>query len=205
MTQRKRHRHSAITACAAALALTLSACSGDQSTPSSPESKTPTPTVSSSSTPHTAPVNAATPVSVQVPAAGIDSQLLHLGLRPDGSLEVPPTDPGSPASWYNKSPEPGNTGPAILLGHVNDTNNQDGVFGRLDELTIGDVITVTRADQSTVSFEVTLIEQYSKNNFPSQKVYGDTHGPEIRLITCDGYDPTTGLWGDNLVVYGRMV
>ena len=48
-------------------------------------------------------------------------------------------------------------------------------------------------------------EQYPKDNFPTQKVYGNTEGAELRLITCDGYDPETGLFDDNYVVYAELV
>lgn len=144
------------------------------------------------------------PVRVQITSIGVDSELLYLGLRSNGALEVPPADPGSPAGWYNKSPTPGEVGPAVLLGHVNDTQNDAGVFARLDELKDGDAIEVTREDQSVATFVVTSTEKYSKDDFPTQKVYGNTETPEIRLITCDGYDPNSGLWGENLVVYGKM-
>lgn len=147
--------------------------------------------------------HSAAPASVQIPDIGVDSPLLHLGLQADGTLEVPPTDPGSPAGWYHKSPSPGEIGPAILLGHVNDTQNAAGVFGRLQELTVGDVVQVALEDQTVVEFVVTAAEKYGKDQFPTQKVYGDTEVPEIRLITCDGYDSATGQWGDNLVVYGK--
>ena len=37
-----------------------------------------------------------------------------------------------------------------------------------------------------------------------QPVYGNTPGPELRLITCDGLDRATGLWQDNYVVYAVL-
>lgn len=172
---------------------------------SSPASASPQSTASMSLSETPAAMAASDPVSVRIPDIAVDSTLLHLGLRSDGSLEVPPPDPGSPAAWYDKSPTPGEVGPAILLGHVNDTQNQDGVFARLDELELGDVVEVTRKDGSVAKYQVTAAEQYSKGSFPSEEVYGDTKGPEIRLITCDGYDPATGQWGDNLVIYGELV
>ncbi|MGG7653369.1 class F sortase [Kocuria rosea] len=144
------------------------------------------------------------PVAVRIPAVGASSELLHLGLRPDGSLEVPPTGPGAPASWYTSSPTPGERGPAVLLGHVNATDGGPGVFAGLRGLAPGDTVEIARADGSTAVFVVDRGEQYAKDAFPTRAVYGNTAGAELRLITCDGYDPATGLFDDNYVVYATL-
>ncbi|MHA7146725.1 class F sortase [Arthrobacter sp. TmT3-37] len=148
---------------------------------------------------------ASNPTSFSIPAIGAGSDLLHLGLRENGSLEVPPDGPGAPASWYNQSPTPGERGPAVLLGHVNATDAGPGVFANLRALKPGDIIEITREDGTTARFAVDRGEQYPKDNFPTLKVYGNTKGSELRLITCDGYDPATGLFDDNYVVYAKRV
>lgn len=145
------------------------------------------------------------PVSISIPAAGTDSVLIELGLNDDGTVEVPSTEPGAPAGWYISSPTPGERGPSILLGHVNATDSGPGVFAGLREMTAGDVINVMRADGSVAVFRFTEGHQYSKSNFPSDLVYGDTPGAELRLITCDGYNPGTGEFDDNYVVYAELV
>ncbi|WJZ66454.1 class F sortase [Kocuria rosea] len=150
-------------------------------------------------------LGAAEPVSLSVPATGTESELLHLGLREDGSLEVPPEGPGSPASWYTGSPTPGERGPAVLLGHVNATGGGPGVFAGLRALEPGDTIEVAREDGSTAVFVVDRGEQYGKDDFPTLEVYGNTEGSELRLITCDGFDPATGEFDDNYVVYASLV
>ncbi|WP_307025917.1 class F sortase [Arthrobacter globiformis] len=148
---------------------------------------------------------ASDPVSVSVDSAGIESELLSLGLKDDGSLEVPPDGPGAPAGWYNGSPTPGERGPAVLLGHVNATGGGPGVFANLRDLREGDLIRVARQDGITSVFAFDHANQYSKDAFPTQTVYGNTEGPELRLITCDGYDPATGLFDDNYVVYAKLI
>ncbi|KNH10409.1 peptidase C60 sortase A and B, partial [Arthrobacter sp. ZBG10] len=127
---------------------------------------------------------------------------LSLGLRENGSLEVPQdTGNGAPAGWYNGSPSPGERGPAIMLGHVNALGGNKGVFADLRQLTPGTEINAVRADGSTATFVMDRGAVYGKDNFPTFEVYGNTAGPELRLITCDGYDPATGLFDDNYVVY----
>ncbi len=135
---------------------------------------------------------------------GVQSELLSLGLRENKSLEVPPDSPGAPASWYNGSPTPGERGPAVLLGHVNAVGGGPGVFAELRSLTPGAPITVQRADGSTATFTVDRAAAYRKNDFPTLEVYGNTSAAELRLITCDGYDPATGLFDDNYVVYATL-
>ena len=184
-------------------------------TTSSASSATPTPagTPRPSRSPSAAPTSAgqpavmaeSEPVSVRIPSVGAESELLRLGLRENGSLEVPPGDPGAPASWYTGSPTPGERGPAVLLGHVNATDGGPGVFARLRELQAGDTVEVTREDGTTAVFTVDRGEQYAKDAFPTLSVYGNTAGAELRLITCDGYDPATGLFDDNYVVYAKLV
>lgn len=150
-------------------------------------------------------LEASEPVSFSIPAIGAGSELLSLGLRENGSLEVPPDGPGAPASWYNQSPTPGERGPSVLLGHVNATDGGPGVFADLRSLKAGDLIEVVRADGSTATFEMVRGEQYPKDDFPTGTVYGNTPGAELRLITCDGYDPATGLFDDNYVIFAQLV
>ena len=150
-------------------------------------------------------MNNSRPVSVSIPAVSTESILIDLGLNSDGTVEVPPGEPGSPAGWYHGSPTPGERGPAILLGHVNATDGGPGVFSDLRELGEGDVIDVTREDGSIAAFRVVAGEQYSKDSFPSNLVYGDTPGSELRLITCDGRNFFTGAYEDNYVVYAELI
>ncbi len=148
---------------------------------------------------------ASNPVTLDIPSIGTSSELLSLGLRENNSLEVPPDGPGAPASWYNQSPTPGELGPAVMLGHVNATDGGKGVFADLRALKAGDRINVTREDGTTAVFEFQRGEQYEKDNFPTFDVYGNTPGSELRLITCDGYNPDTGEFDDNYVVYATLV
>ncbi|MFC9351507.1 class F sortase [Arthrobacter sp. NPDC057013] len=214
-----RRRHLLASAAVAVLLLTgcatgtsaqsVAAPAAAAATPAFPvQTAAATQTAAPSSSPTSAPqkvLPASDPVSVSVPSAGIDSELLSLGLKADGSVEVPPDGPGAPAGWYNGSPTPGELGPAVLLGHVNATGGGPGVFANLRELKTGDLIRVARQDGTTSVFTFDHADAYSKDAFPTQTVYGNTEGPELRLITCDGYDPATGLFDDNYVVFAKLV
>ncbi|POH56792.1 sortase domain-bontaining protein [Arthrobacter glacialis] len=150
-------------------------------------------------------MNASAPVTLTIASIGVRTDLLHLGLRENGSLEVPEdTGDGAPASWYNGSPTPGERGPSVMLGHVNAFGGNTGVFADLRKLKNGDEINVSRTDGSIAVFIVDRGALYSKNEFPTLEVYGNTKFAELRLVTCDGYDPATGLFDDNYVIYAKL-
>ncbi|GAA2175547.1 hypothetical protein GCM10009784_18350 [Arthrobacter parietis] len=150
-------------------------------------------------------MDASKPVSFTIPALDRQAEIIETGLRDDDTLEVPPEHEGAPASWYNGSPTPGEQGPAVLLGHVNSTADQSGVFYNLEALKPGDRITVDREDGSTAIFEVYQSEVYSKNEFPTKAVYFPVDQAELRLITCDDFAASSGEFEDNLVVYAKLV
>jgi hypothetical protein len=141
------------------------------------------------------------PTRVVIPAIGVDSPLDPIGVDGSGAL-VPPAD-FDVAGWFAAGPAPGETGPAVLAGHVDDRTGP-AVFFRLEELGVGDRVLITRADGSTVAFTVTRVAQYPKTAFATDEVYGPTAGPELRLITCGGtFDHSRRSYTDNIVVFAR--
>jgi sortase (surface protein transpeptidase) len=138
------------------------------------------------------------PAGVRVPAIGMDSALVLLGVDAERRL-VPPEDFGT-AGWFAEGPVPGAPGPAVIAGHV-DSYEGPAVFSRLHELTPGDEVLVDRADGSTARFEVRSVQRYPKDAFPTERVYGPTPRSELRLITCGGaFDTGARSYEDNVVV-----
>lgn len=146
----------------------------------------------------------AEPTSVEVPAIGVVSELVHLGLQDDGAIEVPPYGGGSPAGWYRHGPTPGEIGPAVILGHRNASEGGPGIFAELPTMEVGDTIAVTRDDGTLAEFVVYRTDRFPQEEFPTLDVYGNTVGPELRLITCDGLNRDTGVLEDNFIVYAEL-
>lgn len=154
----------------------------------------------------------AAPASVSIPAIGAQSSLVPLGLNPDGTLAVPPiTDPGQ-ASWYvdgNAGVIPGQDGPALISGHRSGRDGEGrsvpGVFARLDELTPGDAVHTVDTDGQILRWQVQRVEVYPKDALNWAEVAGDTEGPELRLLTCEGLLQGDGQGGrtydSNLVIF----
>jgi len=145
------------------------------------------------------PVPAATrPVRVRIPAIGVDSRIVAIGVDATGAL-VPPRS-ADVTGWFTAGPVPGTIGPALLAGHV-DSRAGPGVFFRLTELRRGDVVTVDRADHSAVSFVVDSTERVSKAAFPTGLVYSPKPVAMLRLVTCGGsFDPSARSYRDNVIV-----
>ncbi|WP_327182898.1 class F sortase [Streptomyces sp. NBC_01334] len=140
------------------------------------------------------------PAEVAIPSLGITSSLMKLGLRTDGTVEVPPADKGMTAGWYTGGAVPGEPGAAVIIGH-NDTRFGRAVFHDLYKITEGADITVTDARGDAAHFSVTGTESVSKSSFPTRKVYGPTADRALRLITCDGDFDAEGHPVNNLIVY----
>ena len=56
------------------------------------------------------------PTLISIPAIGVNSTLVRLGLTKDGTLDVPTE--AMTAGWYTGSPVPGLVGPSVIAGHV---------------------------------------------------------------------------------------
>jgi hypothetical protein len=149
-----------------------------------------------------APAVPAKPTWLSVPALGIKTSLIDLGITSSGTLQVPTTT--TVAGWFTGGPRPGAVGAAVIAGHV-DSRTGVGIFFWLRTLHPGDRIYVGRADGTMAVFTVTDVQMYAKDKFPTSAVYGSVPDAELRLITCGGiFDRTTGSYLSNVVVFARM-
>jgi sortase (surface protein transpeptidase) len=189
-----------------------------QSTPVTPASATARPSATGTSSPTTnmgkpSPTSTpdfgpimepSSPVSLVIPSIGVNAKgIVDLKLDRNGKLQAP-TD-FARAGWYAAGPTPGEFGPAVIGAHV-DSKSGPAVFYRLGSLKKGAEVSVFRQDGSTARFVVDRVARYSKANFPTSTVYGDTNGrAELRLITCGGaFDQSTGHYVDNIVAFAHL-
>jgi hypothetical protein len=141
------------------------------------------------------------PTRLRIASIGVDAGLEQLAL--DSKEQLTPPKSYTKAGWWREGVLPGEAGPAVVAGHV-DSYTGPAVFYRLHTLRSGDVIEVQRGG-AWISFEVTSVERYAKNRFPTAKVYRPTPGAELRLITCGGdFDSGPRSYRDNIVVYAVL-
>ena len=145
---------------------------------------------------------AARPTWLSIPSLGIRTKLIHLGVNPDGTLQVPKRT--TVAGWFTGSPRPGTVGSAVIAGHV-DSRTGPGIFFWLRTLHRGDRIYVGRADGTMAVFTVTRVQRFAKDEFPTAAVYGPVPDAELRLITCGGiFDRSLRSYLSNVVVFARL-
>jgi sortase (surface protein transpeptidase) len=164
----------------------------------------PAPSGSAAPAPGSSPAPAApAPVSLTIPAIGVHTRLIRLGITAKGTLQVPTVT--SVAGWYTGSPRPGEVGSSVIAGHI-DSYLGPGIFYRLSDMRRGQRIYVRRANGSLAVFSVTAVQQYPKDRFPTGQVYGPAPDAELNLITCGGtFDYATRSYLSNTVVYSTEI
>jgi hypothetical protein len=186
------------------LLLALAACTGPPA--ARPSAPTTTPSSRAQAADDRRPAaravpRASPPVRIEIPSIGVAAAVVRLGLNRDGTMQVP--DEFRLTGWFTGGPAPGETGPAVIAGHV-DSRSGPAVFYRLGDLRPGDDITVERADGTAVHFTVDTIARYPKRAFPTPAVFGPTPEPLLHLITCGGsFDRLRRSYRDNVVVTAR--
>ena len=151
------------------------------------------------------PFGGTAPTHICIPALRVQASVMQLGLNADRTVQVPPLSRVGEAGWYRNSAPPGQSGPTVILGHVDSAVYGEGVFFRLGQLRSGDDVSVSRGDGRVATYRINRVDEISKRRFPSQAVYGPTSGPAIRLVTCGGkFDSSTGNYEDNIIAYGTL-
>jgi hypothetical protein len=88
----------------------------------------------------------------------------------------------------------------VIAGHIDQA--RPGRVLRLGELRRGDVVVVRYPGRVETRFRVERTERHPKRAFPTGRVYGDTPGPALRLVTCGGsFDRASGHYRDNVIVF----
>jgi hypothetical protein len=166
--------------------------------------RTAVPKVVSSSVRHVRTLARSVPVGIRIPAIDVSAPVTKVGLDADGSVQVPPLNDHNLAGWYEYGPTPGQLGASVILGHV-DSVTGISVFFYLKDLRKGDKIYVTLTNGKVATFVVDGVQKASKTSFPTHAVYGKIGYPGLRVITCGGtFDPTTGHYADNIIVYAQL-
>jgi sortase (surface protein transpeptidase) len=143
------------------------------------------------------------PVRIVIPSIGVNAPIVPLGLNRDQTMQVPRNR--WDAGWFRPGPEPGEVGPAVIVGHLA-TVSGPGVFAHLSALKRGGLIKVRLRGGPTVTFLAKSMLRVAKSTFPTRRVYARTAQPTLRLITCAGkFDPTTGHHTDNYIVFASLL
>ncbi|KAA0921497.1 MULTISPECIES: class F sortase [Streptomyces] len=141
---------------------------------------------------------------VRIPAIQVDAPAVPVGLDMEGWVDAPPPEDANLAGWFSGAVSPGEKGTAVVVGHV-DNKQGPAVFYGLGALKKGNRVEVGRRDGKTAVFEIYGIEVFEKNDFPGDRVYGNTGQPELRVITCGGGFSKQNGYDGNVVAFARLV
>lgn len=138
------------------------------------------------------------PVGLSIPSIGVQSEVIPVGLEPNGEMEVPPA---SQAGWYLYGPRAGEAdGTAVIAAHV-DFGGERGVFFELRRLEVGSEVTVTDRAGASHRYRVTERFQVDKDELPIEQLFVADGPPGLVLITCGGsFDRGVRSYEDNIVV-----
>ncbi|HEY4160982.1 MAG TPA: class F sortase [Candidatus Saccharimonadales bacterium] len=111
------------------------------------------------------------------------------------------------AGWYVNSLLPGQAGLSVIDGHVDGYYHNQGIFGRLNELKLGDVFTVTFGNGGKKSFVVKSSQLVDANDVPGVLFAHDPTIPnQLNLITCGGdYNGVSHTYDKRTIVVSSLV
>jgi LPXTG-site transpeptidase (sortase) family protein len=121
-----------------------------------------------------------------IPSLQINAPIEAVGLLSNGSMGVPTQNPWEHVGWYQYGPVPGEQGSAVIDGHLDRPGGKPAVFWKLGELRIGDSVMITNGQGKKLHFRVTDSRLYTPTNAPRAKIFTDTSGKFLNLITCAG-------------------
>ena len=144
-----------------------------------------------------------TPVRLKIPSIGVNAAVERVGNTAAGAMATPKSF--SSVGWYSLGEKPGDLGSAVFAGHVNNALTKAGVFEHLNQVRVGDVVTVSDASDKTLVYTVSEIDEYPAEGAPTASIFTSSGPSTLVLITCDGsWDGNAHTFDKRLVVYAHL-
>jgi LPXTG-site transpeptidase (sortase) family protein len=138
------------------------------------------------------------PRALYIDTLNIAARIRPMGLNTDKSIQAPTNI--YDAGWYTGSAKPGANGALFIDGHASG-DTRYGLFGSLDLLKKGDMVTVEKGDGTKLKYKVVQTETVSLKDVDMNKVLapypGVTKG--LNLMTC------TGVWVKDAATLDKRV
>jgi LPXTG-site transpeptidase (sortase) family protein len=141
-----------------------------------------------------------TPSRLRIPTIGVDAWVGAVGLRSDGSMDVPNNLWTS--SWLATGPKPGQAGNAVIAAHRG--VGSPALFSHLENVRPGDRIYVSDAAGNEIAYSVTAVVSLDLSLSSQREVFAPATAQQLVLITCFGrYVPSARTYDHRLVVVGQ--
>jgi LPXTG-site transpeptidase (sortase) family protein len=146
------------------------------------------------------PVSRELPMRLKIPSIKVNAAIQYVGLTRAGAMDVPKGR--SDVAWFKLGPRPGETGSAVIAGHV--ARSGSAVFNNLSKLRAGDVLYIQDGRAKTISFVVRSSHIYNSNSL-APEVFGSASGSHLNLVTCAGaWDKSKNGFTKRLVVFADV-
>jgi len=163
----------------------------------------------SGSTPANAPW---VPARLQIPAIHVDATVMGVGQTATGVMDAPVSKVynspyWSSVFWYDVGVAPGQSGNAVIAGHVDRVGGDPAVFWSLGKLQPGDMVTVLTNQGTIIHYMVNRVVKFPANYSGQEAinaVFGPTTGNHLNLITCSGVWTGSG-YDERLVVFTTQI
>jgi len=143
------------------------------------------------------------PARIEIPSIRVDADVQDVGVGRSGNMAVPSNY--SDVGWYRYGTVPGQTGSAVIDGHVDNGFGLPAVFNRINELQPGDSIYVVTETGRELHFVVEEIGSYAVDAVPLETLFNRADRPRLNLITCEGtWIPEKKMYDGRFVVYAVL-
>lgn len=142
------------------------------------------------------------PRAIYINKINVAAKILPMGINDDNTLQAP-TD-ALDTGWYTESAKPGQQGAILIDGHYSVDSSTIAVFNSLNNLSIGDQITIERGDGEKFTYQVVFMEDVLLSDVDMNKmlVTYNNANQGLNLITCSGNLISDGSTLDHrLLVY----
>ena len=132
-----------------------------------------------------------------IPKIKVDAKVEEVGISKKGNMAVPTTL--ADVGWYKYGTLPGETGSAIIAGHVDNRFALPAVFADLKNLEIGDDVYITKeGGDKRLHFVVNKVSTYDFDA-SADEVFTEEGDKLLKLITC------TGIWNSEFKTHNQRL
>ena len=144
------------------------------------------------------------PSTIKIPTIQVDAAIDMVGTTPAGDMEAPKSP--MVTGWYKSGPRPGTVGSAVIAGHYGDSSSKvKSAFDNLNNLKIGDEITISDDANETFTFVVTKTLILGRNDSSQDVFTSDDGESHLNLITCHGaWEQSEQTYSDRFIVYTNL-
>lgn len=145
------------------------------------------------------------PHGLFIPELGLAAQIEPVGEDFLGRMALP-TEIDN-VSWWEHGAKPGQTGTAVLAGHVDTPTGDYGIFYPLYNLKPGDQIQIVDVYHQYHVYQVVANHLYDTADFPIDLVFSTQQfTSQLNLITCWGtYDLSQNDYTQRLVIFAELM